>query len=112
MGKNQKDRWHCVISDQKMEQRIRARMAVEKITFQELLEKHLVFPEEADSFIHKDYVEIEKTIAEAYDKPMIKKLMEILWILIINCAKDNYDIVRIINNIEADIRLETFKKKK
>ena len=103
---------HGVISDPEMQQRVKARMKAERITFEQLLEKHLIFPEEACDFIHKDYVKIGNTLAEAYDKPGIKPLMEFLWVLIIYCAKDNYNIGKVDFNIRGDINLGTFKKRK
>jgi hypothetical protein len=115
MGKEKKmakdGRMHGVIKDQEMQERIKERMKIDNLTFEELLDKYLTYPEEASDTIHKNYKEVEDLIFKIYGKKSLKELMEVFWFMIINCAKGNYDINQIIQNMNADIKIGTYKKK-
>lgn len=104
-------RMHGVIRDQELQDIIKTRQKLENLTFEELIEKYLTFPENASDRIHHDYVEIESLLVKVYGKKKLQILMELLWILIINCARDNYDIEKLLHNINADIELGTYKKR-
>jgi hypothetical protein len=104
-------RMHGVIKNQEMQERIRDRMKIDNLTFEELLEKYLTYPEEAGDTIHKNYREVEELVVKIYGKKRLRELMEVFWILVINSAKGNFDIDLIIHNIDSDIRLGTYKKR-
>lgn len=109
-------RKHIYISEKKLIERLELVKHLEKLTYDEVLEKYLSLPEPED-FIHKEYDKIEKLIVLAYKKEnksfneqRLKYLMELLWILIISSATDLYDIEKLISDIESDLKHKTYKK--
>ncbi|HWQ96306.1 MAG TPA: hypothetical protein VN368_02925 [Candidatus Methylomirabilis sp.] len=110
MGKD--GRMHGVIKNKEMQERIKDRMKFDNLTFEELLEKYLTYPEDACDAVHKNYRDVEDLIVKIYGKNSLKELMEVFWNVIINCAKGNFDINLVIHNMKSDIQLGTYKKKK
>lgn len=104
-------RMHGVIKNQEMQERVKERMKIDNLTFEELLEKYLTYPEEAGDTIYRNYREVEDLIVKIYGKKSLRELMEVFWVLIINCAKGNFDINLIIHNMNSDIQLGTYKKR-
>lgn len=82
----------------------------EDLTYDELLKKYLKLPE-TDKLILIKYEEIRDLLVEKHKNKDIFELMNIIWILIIKSANGEYDISKLKYDIEADIRLKTYRKR-
>ncbi len=102
---------HGVISDPDLQERIRERQNYEGISFEELLQKYLTFPEDASDLLGKQYWSVAELVIKVYKKPKLRKLLEYIWVLIIKSAKGEYDIDRILHNLSSDFELGTYKKR-
>ncbi len=109
MGKD--GRMHGVIRDPELQERIKERQKLENISFEELINRYLTFPEDAQDFLSKEHATFTELVIKVYQKPKLRELMTALWILVIKSAKGEYDIDRILHNVKADIELGTYKKR-
>lgn len=100
-----------MIRDPWLQERIKERIRLENVTFEELLERYLTFPEDADDFVSKSYTEVVNLVVKVYQRPKLRELMSVLWVLIMKCAKNEYDIDRILHNLKSDIELGIYKKR-
>jgi seryl-tRNA synthetase len=106
------DRMHGVIRSREIQERIRERMKLEDITFEEMINKYLTFPDEVDDSLQKQYTDVENMIVTVYGQPRLRTLMDIFWLFIHRCANGDYDIEKIIHNLKSEIQLHRYEKKK
>jgi hypothetical protein len=110
-------RKHIFLSDQNLIEKLEKIKNLENITFDEMFEKYLDLPD-SDNVINEKYLEVENLIVRAYGKKDIafkdqklRILMEYYWVMIIQSAKGKLDLDRILHNIDADLKLGTYKKR-
>jgi hypothetical protein len=111
-------RKHIFLSDKNLIEKLDRIKHLENITFDEVFEKYLTLPE-SDDIIHKEYIKVEKLMVLAYGKKdqvfndqRLRILMEYFWSMAILAAKGNYDIDKLLLDIDADFTHEIYKKKR
>ncbi|MGZ8509243.1 MAG: hypothetical protein ACXWV6_04325 [Chitinophagaceae bacterium] len=110
-------RKHIFLSNNDLIEKLERVKHIEKISFDEVLEKYLKLPESED-IIHDEFIDVEKLIVQAYGKKdqefkqqKLRILMELFWVLIIQSAKGNFDIEKLLRDIYADFEVGTYKKR-
>lgn len=103
------DRMHGVIRDKKLQVALRKRMRLDGITFEEMVRRYTVFPE--DDKLRKEYTELENKVVKAYQNDHLRTLMEVFWAYLMKGGNGEYDVTQIVNTLLADMETGTYKKK-
>lgn len=81
------------------------------MTYDELFKAHLKVPT-PDMVLGDRFFEIAGLLLQRYKDPKIMNLATVLWVLELNSAKGNFDIDRILYDLEKSIALKIYHKKK
>lgn len=112
MGRKKKQKRHIIFYDFEIGRKLNKVKKAEGITYDELLKKYLKLPEDVLELAQRQYQDIACQLAEEYKKEELIEMMGLMWILISKCAIGEYDIKKIVYNMEADIRLKKLLRKR
>jgi len=101
---------HIIFYDSEIGKKINEIKKAEDITYDELLKRYLKLPE-SDNLIRFRFDEIRDLLVEKYKNEDLFELMNIIWIFIIKSANGEYDIRKLKYDIEADLKLQIYRKR-
>lgn len=110
MKRTKKQKNHIFFYDPELRKKLNEIKKSEDLTWDELLKQYLRLPG-TDQLIRMEYDEIIEQLEQKYKNEDLRFFMSLIWNLIINAAHGEYDIKRLIYDIENDIRLKTYRKR-
>jgi hypothetical protein len=108
MGRKKKK--HIIFYDKELGDNLDDLKKFEGITYDELLKKYLKLPK-TDDLIQMKFEDVRDLLIHKYKNEDIYELMSLLWIIAIKSAQGEFDIKKLKYDIEADIRMKTYKKR-
>lgn len=111
MSRTKKKKNHIFFYDPELKKMLNAIKKAENLTWDELL-KTFIKIKDTDELIRLRYNEAEEKLVEKYKNEELKYLMELYWVHIIKSAHGEYDIKRLISDIEKDLKWKTYLKEK
>ncbi len=80
------------------------------LTYDEIFREHLKLPT-TDEVLNERYKEIAKLLSGKYKDEKLMDLMLLFWVMLMKCAKGEYDIRKLLYNFNADISKQVYKKR-